>query len=120
RSRNRRCMVLDGRGAFRAGGHGYVELRIARRRRTCCRRVGGSGHGCVMRARPLRNRSTVLRLKSITRATLLTLFFASSAGAQLPNEDYRGVAATGLTLRKLETTKRVLVIGAHPDDEDNQ
>ncbi|MGQ0560695.1 MAG: PIG-L family deacetylase [Gemmatimonadota bacterium] len=44
----------------------------------------------------------------------------SAGTAQLPDEDYRGVAATGIALRKLETTRRVLVIAAHPDDEDTQ
>lgn len=50
----------------------------------------------------------------------MLLALVSTAAAQQPNEDYRGVAATGISLRKLATTKRVLVIGAHPDDEDNQ
>lgn len=45
---------------------------------------------------------------------------SSAAFAQLPDEEYRGTAKTGLLLRKLATTKSVLVIGAHPDDEDNQ
>jgi LmbE family N-acetylglucosaminyl deacetylase len=61
-----------------------------------------------------------LRLKHIVRASLLACTIALPANAQRPNEDYRGVAATGLAIRKLETTKRVLVIGAHPDDEDTQ
>jgi LmbE family N-acetylglucosaminyl deacetylase len=56
----------------------------------------------------------------IAQLVVLLLVCAQSAWAQLPNEDYRGVAATGLALRKLETTARVLVIGAHPDDEDTQ
>lgn len=51
---------------------------------------------------------------------LILLTCAATAQAQLPNEDYRGVASTGVSLRKLATIKRVLVIGAHPDDEDNQ
>ncbi|HSU16072.1 PIG-L family deacetylase [Longimicrobium sp.] len=34
--------------------------------------------------------------------------------------EYRGAAALGLALRRLGTTKRVLMIGAHPDDEDTQ
>jgi LmbE family N-acetylglucosaminyl deacetylase len=48
------------------------------------------------------------------------LAFATNATAQLPSEDYRGVVATGLALRELATTKRVLLIAAHPDDEDTQ
>ena len=52
--------------------------------------------------------------------SLLLLFsLCGTAIAQSPREEYRGVVATGLALRKLATTKRVLVIGAHPDDEDN-
>lgn len=34
--------------------------------------------------------------------------------------EYRGAAALGLQLRRLGITKRVLMIGAHPDDEDTQ
>jgi LmbE family N-acetylglucosaminyl deacetylase len=31
--------------------------------------------------------------------------------------EYRGAAALGLSLRRLGTTRRVLMVGAHPDDE---
>src|SRR5690606_37258834 len=34
--------------------------------------------------------------------------------------EYEGAAALGLELRRLGTTKRVLMIGAHPDDESTQ
>lgn len=34
--------------------------------------------------------------------------------------EYRGATALGLALRRLGTTKRVLMVGAHPDDEDTQ
>ncbi len=37
--------------------------------------------------------------------------------AQAVATEHEGVAALGLALRKLGTTKRVLMIGAHPDDE---
>ncbi|MGQ0815790.1 MAG: PIG-L family deacetylase [Gemmatimonadota bacterium] len=61
------------------------------------------------------------RISQSARIALVLVFLASSAAsAQIPSEEYRGVAAIGLALRQLETTKRVLVIGAHPDDEDNQ
>ena len=50
----------------------------------------------------------------------VALAIATNAFAQSPREEYRGVVATGLALRKVATTKRVLMIGAHPDDEDNQ
>lgn len=42
------------------------------------------------------------------------------ARAQEGAAEYRGAAALGLSLRKLGTTKRVLMVGAHPDDEDTQ
>lgn len=57
-------------------------------------------------------------MRSLIAVVLLSL--ATNAAAQLPGEDYRGVAATGLALRELATAKRVLVIAAHPDDEDTQ
>ncbi|HEX2204540.1 MAG TPA: PIG-L family deacetylase [Longimicrobium sp.] len=49
-----------------------------------------------------------------------------AAPAPLPAQEgpgvgeYRGAAALGLALRRLGTTKRVLMVGAHPDDEDTQ
>ena len=59
------------------------------------------------------------------RRTLLTvasLFVFGAAGVQpqsgaRPAGEYDGAAATGLALRRLGTTARVLHIGAHPDDE---
>ena len=42
------------------------------------------------------------------------------AAAQDGAAEYRGAAALGLSLRRLGTTKRVLMVGAHPDDEDTQ
>jgi hypothetical protein len=36
---------------------------------------------------------------------------------QPPQLEHEGAAALGLALRRLGTTKRVLMIGAHPDDE---
>ena len=51
---------------------------------------------------------------------VLLLGLATRASAQLPHEEYRGATAVGLALRELATTKRVLVIAAHPDDEDSQ
>ncbi|MBV9109449.1 MAG: PIG-L family deacetylase, partial [Gemmatimonadetes bacterium] len=43
-----------------------------------------------------------------------------TARAQDGIGEYRGAAALGLALRRLGTTKRVLMVGAHPDDEDTQ
>jgi LmbE family N-acetylglucosaminyl deacetylase len=43
-----------------------------------------------------------------------------TARAQDGAAEYRGAAALGLSLRQLGTTKRVLMVGAHPDDEDTQ
>ena len=41
-------------------------------------------------------------------------------GIFTPQTEYEGAAALGLALRRLGTTKRVLMIGAHPDDESTQ
>ena len=43
-----------------------------------------------------------------------------SAPAQEAGSEYRGAAALGLSLRRLGVSKRVLMVGAHPDDEDTQ
>jgi LmbE family N-acetylglucosaminyl deacetylase len=48
------------------------------------------------------------------------LLGALPAAAAAQATDYDGAAALGLSLRRLGTTGRVLMIGAHPDDEDTQ
>jgi LmbE family N-acetylglucosaminyl deacetylase len=53
-------------------------------------------------------------------AALLLPSMAGPARAQDGAGEYRGATALGLQLRKLGTTKRVLMVGAHPDDEDTQ
>jgi LmbE family N-acetylglucosaminyl deacetylase len=53
-------------------------------------------------------------------AALLLPAAPTPARAQDGAAEYRGAAALGLSLRKLGTTKRVLMVGAHPDDEDTQ
>jgi LmbE family N-acetylglucosaminyl deacetylase len=53
-------------------------------------------------------------------AALLLPCAPGPARAQDGGSEYRGAAALGLQLRTLGTTKRVLMIGAHPDDEDTQ
>jgi LmbE family N-acetylglucosaminyl deacetylase len=53
-------------------------------------------------------------------AALLLPSMAGPARAQDGAAEYRGATALGLQLRKLGTTKRVLMVGAHPDDEDTQ
>lgn len=58
-------------------------------------------------------------MRILSVAALLALL-SSGAAAQRPINEYRGVAESGLQLRKLATTANVLVIGAHPDDEDTQ
>ena len=62
--------------------------------------------------------------KRFSRAVLLLsgllVAGAPAAPAQERATEYDGAAALGLVLRKLGTTKRVLMIGAHPDDEDTQ
>jgi LmbE family N-acetylglucosaminyl deacetylase len=53
-------------------------------------------------------------------AGVLLAMAPGAAPAQNGAGEYRGAAALGLQLRRLGTTKRVLMIGAHPDDEDTQ
>ena len=53
-------------------------------------------------------------------AALLLPTTPGPARAQDGPGEYRGATALGLQLRKLGTTKRVLMVGAHPDDEDTQ
>ncbi|HEX6036530.1 PIG-L family deacetylase [Longimicrobium sp.] len=53
-------------------------------------------------------------------AAMLLPAAPGTARAQDGAAEYRGATALGLTLRKLGTTKRVLMVGAHPDDEDTQ
>ena len=53
-------------------------------------------------------------------AALLLPMTPEPAPAQNGAGEYRGAAALGLQLRRLGTTKRVLMVGAHPDDEDTQ
>jgi LmbE family N-acetylglucosaminyl deacetylase len=53
-------------------------------------------------------------------AALLLPMTPEPAPAQNGGGEYRGAAALGLQLRRLGTTKRVLMVGAHPDDEDTQ
>ena len=55
-----------------------------------------------------------------TILTVLTVSIWAPAAAQAPSTEYEGAAALGLSLRSLGTTKRVLMIGAHPDDEQTQ
>jgi LmbE family N-acetylglucosaminyl deacetylase len=65
-----------------------------------------------------------MRIEKITAAAALALALLPAAPptarAQQGIGEYRGAAAMGLALRRLGTTKRVLMIGAHPDDEDTQ
>jgi LmbE family N-acetylglucosaminyl deacetylase len=62
------------------------------------------------------HKPTRTRLLALAAAALLALPAAARAQAT----DYEGAAALGLSLRRLGTTGRVLMIGAHPDDEDTQ
>jgi len=68
-------------------------------------------HGRTGRASPLIRRATLLGT-----ALLCTGLLPVAAAAQ-PLEG-TGMVATGLLLRRLDGVKRVLMIGAHPDDED--
>ena len=51
---------------------------------------------------------------------LLSVVVAGRGAGQFPVAGTGGVAALADDLRRLGATKRVLVIGAHPDDEDTQ
>lgn len=55
-------------------------------------------------------------------ALLLAIVLAAPAAsvAQQPTPEYEGAVALGLELRRLGTAKRVLMVGAHPDDENTQ
>lgn len=48
---------------------------------------------------------------------LAVILAAAPAAAQQPETEYRGATALGLALRRLGPTQRVLMIAAHPDDE---
>src|SRR5215218_2989159 len=65
-----------------------------------------------------------MSMRSIAATALLALALVPTAPPPLRAQEgigeYRGAAAMGLALRRLGTTKRVLMIGAHPDDEDTQ
>lgn len=65
---------------------------------------------------------TPTRLLALALAALLA--HASTAGPAAAQQDgvgeYGGAAGLGLALRRLGTPKRVLMVGAHPDDEDTQ
>src|SRR5688500_5787803 len=54
-----------------------------------------------------------------TRAALAALLIVTCAGPAAAQHilDTDGAANLGVALRRLGTTKRVLMIGAHPDDE---
>ncbi|HEX2190663.1 MAG TPA: PIG-L family deacetylase, partial [Longimicrobiaceae bacterium] len=57
-------------------------------------------------------------LAGVLAATLASAAAAAPAPAQQPGaSEYEGAAGLGLALRRLGTTKRVLMVGAHPDDE---
>jgi len=56
-------------------------------------------------------------LRGMALIVVCLLAIPSPIGAQAPYQD-RGAVAAGLLLRQLDGVKRVLVIGAHPDDED--
>lgn len=65
-----------------------------------------------------------MRIRTFLAAALLAPALVPAVPSIAPAQDgvgeYRGATALGLSLRRLGTTKRVLMIGAHPDDEDTQ
>jgi LmbE family N-acetylglucosaminyl deacetylase len=63
-----------------------------------------------------------MTFRSLAAAALLALGLIPAVpppplAAQEAIGEYRGAAALGLALRRLGTTRRVLMVGAHPDDE---
>ena len=64
----------------------------------------------------------LLSLASLCAAEIPSAAAQMSVGGGIftPQTEYEGAAALGLALRRLGTTKRVLMIGAHPDDESTQ
>ncbi|HTI03807.1 MAG TPA: PIG-L family deacetylase [Gemmatimonadales bacterium] len=61
-----------------------------------------------------------MRLIAAAGALFLCTSAAAAGMAQLAPAGTGGVAALATTLRQLGANKRVLMIGAHPDDEDTQ
>ena len=59
-------------------------------------------------------------MRSLGVALFLSIGAAGAGLAQLAPAGTGGVAALATTLRQLGSNKRVLMIGAHPDDEDTQ
>jgi len=59
-------------------------------------------------------------VRSFGLALFLSIGAAGAGFAQLAPAGTGGVAALASTLRQLGSNKRVLMIGAHPDDEDTQ
>ncbi|HEY3221932.1 MAG TPA: PIG-L family deacetylase [Gemmatimonadales bacterium] len=59
-------------------------------------------------------------MRSLGLAFFLSISAVSAGAAQLAPAGTGGVAALANTLRQLGGNKRVLMIGAHPDDEDTQ
>ncbi|HKC40031.1 MAG TPA: hypothetical protein VKC15_10855, partial [Gemmatimonadales bacterium] len=58
--------------------------------------------------------------KALGLVLFISIGAAGSAVGQLAPSGTGGVAALAGTLEQLGANKRVLVIGAHPDDEDTQ
>ena len=73
-----------------------------------CQAISGSGH-----------RGTRARVGRIRRVAVLTVALAGQVLplAAQPRPEPEGATELALALRRLGTTKRVLMVGAHPDDE---
>jgi LmbE family N-acetylglucosaminyl deacetylase len=65
-----------------------------------------------------------MTIRCTAAALLLAAVLAPPLSTPLPAQalapEYRGATALGLQLRKVGVTKRVLMVGAHPDDEDTE
>jgi LmbE family N-acetylglucosaminyl deacetylase len=60
-----------------------------------------------------------MHTRTLAAVLAATMMLGGTAAAQSTPE-YGGAAGLGLSLRRLGVDKRVLMVGAHPDDEDTQ
>jgi len=67
--------------------------------------------------RPAGGQRTDMHRFRIPGAVLGAILSVTTAQAQVPVLEHEGAAALGLALRRLGVTQRVLMVGAHPDDE---
>ena len=61
-----------------------------------------------------------IRTLAAALAAMSLLWTSVEPAAAQPAAEYNGATGLGLSLRRLGVAKRVLMVGAHPDDEDTQ